>query len=174
MSHEQHRPNWNGPVYARHDLESFFYATLLLSCIYEKPGGKVVPTGPKTQYETWLELGEHSLLLHKINLLQEDDWFTPVQKHFSAFTPWLCHIQGALRFGLHEREGFKLRREVDQDDSKAAFDDATLNGNVTYDMMISTMYTFDNTALATRSPKRQAFVAKLKLKLEMQQRKQRI
>ncbi|KAF9066707.1 hypothetical protein BDP27DRAFT_1330190 [Rhodocollybia butyracea] len=163
MAHEQHDPDWKGPVLARHDLESFFYATLLLSCIYEKPGGKVVSSGAKTHYDTWLESGDDSLSSQKIRLLHK--------KH-----PWLRRIQWALRFGFVGREYFEvLSDEVDEDqmhelNKKLTFDDKTLNGKVTYDMMIMTMYTFNEVDLVTRSSKRQAFVDQFRLKWESQRK----
>ncbi|KAF9064307.1 hypothetical protein BDP27DRAFT_1333676 [Rhodocollybia butyracea] len=164
MSHEQHGFFWKGPHRARHDLESFFYVTLLLACLYEKPSVKVIATGLDTQYETWMVSGDKDLHVTKRDIITNGSWNPPVQSYFGRLDAWLYQIHSALYSGFRELQDFRLIQRninlglVDDDEPLPEFNEETLNGHVTYDTMIQIMHTLDNARLETRNPERQVYL----------------
>ncbi|KAF8883216.1 hypothetical protein CPB85DRAFT_1338817 [Mucidula mucida] len=135
MAHELHDVDANGdpPVHLyRHDLESIFYIIILLTCAYAlrtEPGddGSYLDTIPSSTYGF------------------------PILS-FCGFTDWIkdMHTQFKKASPLYEEdeEDGDGDEETDQDDDDmdvdavAAFDNETMDGAVSYDIILTIMKTF--------------------------------
>ncbi|KAF5365876.1 hypothetical protein D9757_011041 [Collybiopsis confluens] len=137
--------NWDKGHLYRHDLESLFYITLIVSCHY---------TGPTTRastllFEDWFNGVDQVVSSAKYTFISFE-WPQPlVQTYFNGFTQWLLKIRQLLNQGYKSWPGPFFWS--DKDRLKAAlYDWETLDGNVTYLKIMEVMRFFDGEELVAR------------------------
>ncbi|KAF5365890.1 hypothetical protein D9757_011033 [Collybiopsis confluens] len=137
--------NWDKGHLYRHDLESLFYITLIVSCHY---------TGPSTRastllFEDWFNGVDQVVSSAKYTFISFELPQPLVQTYFNGFTQWLVTIRQMLDEGYKSRPRTVFRS--DKDRIKALlYDWETLGGNVTYLPMMEVMRFFDGEELVTR------------------------
>ncbi|KAJ4480090.1 hypothetical protein J3R30DRAFT_3288834 [Lentinula aciculospora] len=149
MAHQQHSYEWGGPHRCCHDLESVFYVTLLLACLYASPNVEDLnPTRTDHQYEEWLQQDDLFLYMAKYTVVIDRAWQSSVTTFFKGFERWLNDLQfalcsGLLDLALHNRTA-REQREV------PAFDHDSLGGHFTYKKVVLIMHIYDKEELETR------------------------
>ncbi|KAJ3798927.1 protein kinase [Lentinula aff. detonsa] len=156
MAHEQHSVKWKGPHRYRHDLESIFFVILLLACLYSRPDEKLPhPKDETYRYEEWHQSDDEFLSDKKYRTVNAADWEPPVTAFFSGFLLWLITLQDSFRLGFHEqgtfhravRQSSKLGRLHTEMNS---FDEDTLGGHLSYEVIVSIVHIFEEEELETR------------------------
>ncbi|KAJ7679254.1 hypothetical protein DFH06DRAFT_1316194 [Mycena polygramma] len=106
----------------RHDLESFFYILVFLTCKIE--GSKLA---------SWKELGMATLKYFKESAIT--DGFPPQKNELAKFYGWVARLQIMFRAGCTNRTTHQSAVWMAQigGPEPAAFDDVTLGGAVTFD-----------------------------------------
>ncbi|KAJ3788852.1 hypothetical protein GGU10DRAFT_409469 [Lentinula aff. detonsa] len=156
----------------RHDMESLFYAMLILICCYQRPGLMVPEPMPFLNWFNGTEREVHDakldFILRPINL--------PVQPHFCGFRAWIRELYSWLHRGHAEgrqhddlcecRDGVDTNVDQDTEDSDNSSDTEdvddmeeenvpfnwyTLNGEFSYERMKFLMSFFQARELETRS-----------------------
>ncbi|KAJ3996298.1 hypothetical protein F5050DRAFT_1902836 [Lentinula boryana] len=168
MAHKQHSVKWKGPHRYRHDMESIFYAILLLACLYSRPDEKRRhPKDETYRYEEWHQSDDEFLSDKKYRTVNAADWEPPVTAFFSGFLLWLITLQDSFRLGFHEqgtfhravRRSLKLGRLHTEMNS---FDEDTLGGHLSYEVIVSIVHIFEEEELETRGREWQLYLEKLR------------
>ncbi|KAJ3794605.1 hypothetical protein GGU11DRAFT_291766 [Lentinula aff. detonsa] len=153
MAHEQHSFDWEGPHEYRHDLESIFYVTLLLVCLYSNPNEKVPhPNTKRFRYEEWHWRDDEFLYDKKSSVVRAAPFTPPVSPFFSGFRPWLTELQQRLLLGfmhlkIHITQAAK--QEVRQPNKLPTFDMETLGGHFSCEQIAMILHMFNNEQLTT-------------------------
>ncbi|KAJ3992303.1 hypothetical protein F5050DRAFT_1715387, partial [Lentinula boryana] len=157
MAHEQHSIEWKGLHFYRHDMESVFYAILLLTCLRSSLSEKL-PTPPKTDfsYATWHEEDDDTLQGRKDSLIHRAPWQPSTTAFFNGFSAWLVDLQFNLRddfVKLGDSRHTKAPQKVTWQRPNPVllnFDEDTLGGRFSYEEIMWVVHVFENEDLKTR------------------------
>ncbi|KAJ3984699.1 protein kinase [Lentinula detonsa] len=165
MAHEQHSVEWKGPHRYRHDLESIFYVMLLLVCLYSRPDEKLRRFKNQShQYQEWHQSDDRSLYLEKHHTIRADNWEPPVTTFFFGFLLWLSRLQRSMRRGFYELgDAMQLVPKALHPEMNF-FDEDTLGGHLSYEVIVSIVHVFEEEELETRGREWQLHLDNLRQK----------
>ncbi|KAF8899718.1 hypothetical protein CPB85DRAFT_1439862 [Mucidula mucida] len=129
MAHELHKVDTYGHpphhIY-RHDLESLFYITTMLSCGYELQHGAPASDDPLRPNEgspclSWISLTHENLYTTKREMFFDHKLIPKPHRSFFQFRPWLLHMHGQFYQGVIQRNFVKsaayaarIRRDMER------------------------------------------------------------
>ncbi|KAF9021085.1 hypothetical protein BDZ89DRAFT_1163943 [Hymenopellis radicata] len=164
MAHELHDLDTNGdpPVHLyRHDLESIFYVIILLTCAYAlntelSDSGSYLHAVKSSPCRLWLSMTDTQLYKEKCVLITDLNGrsIPDPDDSFKGFAVWINQIHAQFEMGMINKA--RARRaaataallddeDMDVDDNPpavAVFDEATLDGAVSYASILGIMKTF--------------------------------
>ncbi|KAK0189842.1 hypothetical protein F5146DRAFT_1224840 [Armillaria mellea] len=138
----------------RHDVESIFYAILLLCCRYQ-----VLPTPTSSEpapltcekvssrFDEWYTLGRATLRAKKVTFIMDD--VIVVNSGFASFQPWLNDLHGQFSDGQSARSSHSHRQARGK--ATGAFDEETLQNQVSYSIAFDICSKFAGSPLAVRN-----------------------
>ncbi|KAJ4494773.1 hypothetical protein C8J55DRAFT_484494 [Lentinula edodes] len=187
MALEQHSCKWKGLHRYRYDLESLFYAILLVASS-PSPSEECEQDSDDDaeDYCHWIDYGNRFLHREKKFIIILPSWEPTVTHFFRGFFQWLTELQTCLNHGFH---AFWRHQRDEMDAAEAAknrerkqkkgksqgeewqpqpqqvlsiFDEDTLGGHFSYKNMVFIMHQFCGKELETRSVEWQEMVQKQK------------
>ncbi|KAK7007371.1 other 1 protein kinase [Favolaschia claudopus] len=109
----------------RYDLETLFFALLLIACHYED-GEQIAP--PRQPFKDWHNLSNLNLLRYKIAFFTRGTRLWAPTSQFRDLRRLILSLRRMFRDGIMAQADFD-----DLEDPTAAFDFVTLGGHITFD-----------------------------------------